>query len=44
MRTNLIKAFKSVGGNHWCGFDVRDIIHFLESKDAIELEKQGKQK
>ena len=41
MRKNLIKAFKSVGGNHWGGFDVRDIIHFLESKDAIELEKQG---
>lgn len=41
MRKNLIKAFKSVGSNHWGGFDVRDIIHFLESKDAIELEKQG---
>lgn len=41
MRKNLIKAFKSVGSNHWGGLDVRDIIHFLESKDAIELEKQG---
>lgn len=39
MRKNLIKAFKSVGGKHWGGFDVRDIIHWLESKDAIELEK-----
>lgn len=41
MRKNLIKAFKSVGSNHWGGLDVRDIIHFLESKDAIELEKQS---
>lgn len=43
MRKNLIKAFKSVGSNRWGGFDVRDIIHWLESKDAIELEKQGEQ-
>lgn len=44
MRKNLIKAFKSVGGNYWGGLDVRDILHWLESKDAIELEKQGEQK
>lgn len=44
MRKNLIKTFKSVGSKYWGGFDVRDIIHFLESKDAIELEKQGEQK
>ena len=43
MRKNLIKAFKSVGSKHWGGFDVRDIIHFLESKDAIELERQCEQ-
>ena len=44
MRKNLIKAFKSVGSGHWGGFDVRDIIYFLESKDAIELEKQSESK
>ena len=45
MRKNLIKAFKTVGTNNWgwCGLYVKDILHFLESKDAIELENRGEQ-
>lgn len=40
LRKNLIKAFNTVGGKHWGGLEVREILNWLEKKD--EQKPQGK--
>lgn len=38
LRKNLIKAFNTVGGRHWGGLEVRDILTWLNKQDEINLE------
>lgn len=40
LRKNLIKAFNTVGGEHWGGLKVREILTWLKKKD--EQKPQGK--